>query len=427
MVLVDFISGLVFSILVGALVGIEREHVRAIEQFKGLPIFGIRTIILFSLLGFFFSFFAVYTDSMFLVAIGALTALVVTTTVYFSNVMIKRYTGATTYIAMMVVFFLGAFIGLGGYTNYLIAAVGSIVTTAFLAGRNKLHILSRKIEQGEIFGAVKFGIIAFIILPLLPNRALDPFGLFNPFQLWYIVVIVSAIYFVSYVLLKIFSEKGLLITAMLGGLISGSMITFQIAGWLKRNKKLLSAATTGVLLTIVAGVLADLFVIAFVFHQWALLLMLIPSLAIAIIFLLVMMFIMHKKHKKIPHLKLNVKSPFALKPALEFGAFYLALICIETLVGNVLGVFGIYPVTILASMVSSSTAIISVVSLYSLGKIELIDAARLVLSAVAVAFLTKIFWASNAKNAEFTKKIAFATVAGTILIFGTFLLGSLFF
>ena len=427
MVLVEFVSGLIFSILVGALVGVEREHVRIVEKFKGLPIFGVRTIILFSILGFFFSFFAKYTNTPLIVAVGALSALVITTTVYFSNVLTKRYTGSTTYIAMMVVFFLGAFVGLGGYTNYLIAAIGSIVTTAFLAGRNKLRSLSRKIEQREIFGAIKFGIIAFIILPLLPNRALDPFGIFNPFQIWYVVVLVSAIYFVSYVMMRIFAEKGLLITSLLGGLVSGSVVTYQIAGWLKRNKKLISVAVTSVLLTIIAGVLADLVVITFVFQKWALLLAILPALAAAILFLLLMIFIVYKDHKKIPHFKIDVKSPFALKPALEFGLFYLALLGINTVLSSQLGAFGAYPLTILASLVSSSTAIISTVSLYSLGKIGLIDTARLVLIAVTVAFLTKTFWASYAKNSDFTKKIATATVLGAALMIGVFLVQSLFF
>ncbi|MDD5182282.1 MAG: DUF4010 domain-containing protein [Candidatus Nanoarchaeia archaeon] len=427
MVLVEFVSGLIFSILVGALVGIEREHVRATEHFKGLPIFGVRTVILFSILGFFFTFLAMYINAMYLVAIGALTALVVTTIVYFSNVLIKKYTGSTTYIAMMAVFFLGAFVGLGGYTNYLIAAIGSIVITGFLAGRNKLRSISKRIEQGEIFGAIKFGIIAFIILPLLPNRTIDPLGIFNPFQIWYVVVIVSAIYFVSYVLMRLFSEKGLLITSMLGGLVSGSMITFQLANWLKRNKKLLPAAATGVMLTIIAGLIGDLFVIAFVFQKFDLLLKLLPALSIAIVFLLAVIFVLYKDHKRIPNLKLNVRSPFALKPALEFGAFYLALLGIGTVLGNLLGALGLYPLTVLASLVSSSTSIISTVSLYSLGKITLGTASQLVLVAIVVAFLTKMFWASYSKNIAFMRRVAFATIAGSAIICAIYALQAFLF
>lgn len=427
MVLVDFVYGLVFSILVGSLIGIEREHVRLVEKFKGLPIFGIRTIILFSMLGFFFSYFTMETDMLYLLPIGALAALVITTSVYLSNVWLKHYTGSTTYVAIMIVFFLGAFVGLGGYNNYLIAAIGSIITTAFLASRNKLRSISRKIEQREIFGAIKLGIISVIILPLLPNKVIDPFGVFNPFQIWYVVVLVSAIYFVSYILMRIFSEKGLLITSMLGGLVSGSMITFQLANWLKRNKKLLSAAATGVMLTIISGLIGDLFVITFVFHKFDLLLKILPAFATVIIFLLIMIFVVYKDHKRVPNIKPDLKSPFALRPALEFGGFYLALLCVSTVIGNLLGALGLYPITVLASLVSSSTSIISTLSLYSLGKITLETASQLVVVAIIVAFLTKIFWASQSKNAEFTKKIAFATIVGSALIILVFVLQAFLF
>lgn len=427
MVLVEFVSELIFAILVGALVGIEREHARAAEHFKGLPIFGVRTTILLSILGFLFSFFAMSINTPFLIAIGALSVVIITTAVYFSNALIKKYTGATTYVATIIVFFLGAFVGLGGYTNYMIAAIGSIVTTAFLATRHKLRHLSKMIEQREIFGAVKFGIIAFIILPLLPNKTIDPFGIFNPFQIWYVVVIVSAIYFVSYILMRIFSERGLIITSLLGGLVSGSIITYQLGGWLNRNKKLISIATTGVMLAIISGLIGDLFIIAFVFNKFDLLLMLIPAVAIVILFFLFFAFKTYESNKEIPHFRVNVKSPFALKPALEFGAFYLALLGINTVLGNLLGVYGLYPVTILASLVSSSTSIISTVSLYALGKLSLIESAQMILLAITVAFLTKIFWAQHAKNAEFTKKIAFATIAGVVLLLGVFFLQSVIF
>ena len=426
MVLVEFVSELVFSILVGALVGIEREHARATEHFKGLPIFGVRTTILFSILGFLVTFFAMSINSPFLIAIGALSAVIITTAVYVSNALTKKYTGATTYVSAIIVFFLGAFVGLGGYTNYMIAAIGSIVTTAFLATRHKLRHISRMIEQREIFGAVKFGIIAFIILPLLPNKVLDPWGIFNPFQIWYVVVLVSAIYFVSYVLMRIFAEKGLLLTSLLGGLVSSSAITYQLGEWLKKNKKLLSAATTGVFLAVIAGILGDLFVMAFVFHTWNLLLIVFPSLVVVIIFLLLMAFMVYKDHKRLPKVRINVKSPFALRPALEFGAFYLALLAINTVLSSLLGVYGLYPITILASLVSASTSIISTVSLYSLGKLGLMESAQLVLLAVSVVLLTKIFWASHSKNVSFIKRIALVTVVSAIIL-GVVFVAQLYF
>ncbi|MBP7841096.1 hypothetical protein KA037_00225 [Patescibacteria group bacterium] len=45
----------------------------------------------------------------------------------------------------------------------------------------------------EIYDAIKFAIIAFIILPLLPNQDYGFLGLFNPYKTWLMVVFVSGI------------------------------------------------------------------------------------------------------------------------------------------------------------------------------------------------------------------------------------------
>ncbi|MBP7061403.1 hypothetical protein KBA84_01050 [Patescibacteria group bacterium] len=50
-----------------------------------------------------------------------------------------------------------------------------------------------KISMDEIYDAIKFAIIAFIILPLLPNQDYGFLGLFNPYKTWLMVVFVSGI------------------------------------------------------------------------------------------------------------------------------------------------------------------------------------------------------------------------------------------
>lgn len=412
----DFIYRFLFAILVGALVGIERENARLNKDIKGVPIFGLRTTILFAVLGFFFSFFAVYTDAEYLIAIGVVAALLITTTVYVSNVFTKKYTGATTYITMLIVFFLGALAGLGGYLNFMIAAIGSIVTTAFLAGKTFLVGISKKLKKQEIVSAVKFGIIAFIILPLLPDRALDPLGIFNPHHIWYVVIVVLAIYFMSYIFMKLFSEKGIIISSLFGGLVSSSATTYQVSVWLRKNKNLLSVATVGVFLAIVSGILGDIFAIIFVFHKWDLILRILPVQATAVLFMLVMSFFVYRDNKKIPNFKLELKSPFALVPALKFGALYTALLAAGSVLGGLLGVFGVYPIAFFSSLISSSTFIISTAGLYHLGKISLEEATQLIIFSTIVAFLVKIFWVRTAKNREFTKKVLLAAIIGSILM-----------
>ena len=116
-----FAGQLLFAVLVGSLVGIEREHARSVHK-THIP-FGLRTTILFSVLGFLFTYFYSITSDALLLSIGMITAIVIATAVYLAHVWIDKSAGATTYIAMLIVFFTGALVGLGGYVNYLAAAI----------------------------------------------------------------------------------------------------------------------------------------------------------------------------------------------------------------------------------------------------------------------------------------------------------------
>ena len=55
----------------------------------------------------------------------------------------------------------------------------------------------------NIHVTLQFALVAAVILPLLPNRTIDPLGLLNPFQVWMMVVLVSGIGFSRYVLMKV--------------------------------------------------------------------------------------------------------------------------------------------------------------------------------------------------------------------------------
>jgi uncharacterized membrane protein (DUF4010 family) len=86
------------------------------------------------------------------------------------------------------------------------AAALSIVTTLILIIKHKLIGWTRKLTNEEIISAIKFGIIAFIIFPLLPNKFIDPWNLINPYKVWYVIILISTIYFITYIMMKEFMD-----------------------------------------------------------------------------------------------------------------------------------------------------------------------------------------------------------------------------
>ena len=78
------------------------------------------------------------------------------------------------------------------------------------------------LQPSEIRSAVLLGLIGFVIYPVLPNRYVDPWQLFNPSDDWISVIAIAGIVFLNYVLLRIYSTRGLYLGALSGGLVNSS-------------------------------------------------------------------------------------------------------------------------------------------------------------------------------------------------------------
>ncbi|TIY00128.1 MAG: MgtC/SapB family protein, partial [Mesorhizobium sp.] len=82
----------------------------------------------------------------------------------------------TGVIAGLGVFALGALAVVG---DYRAAAAGGAALAAVLASRGILHGLLKRLTWIELRSALILAVMTAIVLPLLPNRTLDPWGGFN--------------------------------------------------------------------------------------------------------------------------------------------------------------------------------------------------------------------------------------------------------
>ena len=104
--------------------------------------------------------------------------------------------------------------------------------------------LIEKIGEEEISTTLKFAVIALIILPLLPEHKYSLHDMFvflpensftsahffNPYSIWFFVVIMSAVSYVGYILTKALGAgKGIILSGALGGLVSSTAVTSAMA------------------------------------------------------------------------------------------------------------------------------------------------------------------------------------------------------
>jgi uncharacterized membrane protein (DUF4010 family) len=81
----------------------------------------------------------------------------------------------------------------------------------------------------ELRAAILLAILAFVVYPRLPTTAIDPWGLVQPRAAWVAVILIAAIGFGNYVLLKAFGTKGVQITGFLGGLVNSTVPVTELA------------------------------------------------------------------------------------------------------------------------------------------------------------------------------------------------------
>ena len=102
-----------------------------------------------------------------------------------------------------------------------------------------MHKFAKHLTKEEIWDAIIFAILAFVILPILPTHPLDPFGALNPYIIWSAIVLVLSVNFIGYVLMKIFGAKyGLELTGLFSGLVSSTALTIDVTEKTKKNPKI---------------------------------------------------------------------------------------------------------------------------------------------------------------------------------------------
>jgi uncharacterized membrane protein (DUF4010 family) len=134
---------------------------------------------------------------------------------------------ATTEAAGLVV--IGS--GLVAGTGSLALASGIIaISTVLLIEKSRLHALVDRIDDAELRAAARFGVMAIVILPLLPEGPVAQLGGIRPRALWTLVLFFTGISFCGYLARRLFgAERGYPLAGLLGGLISSTSVTFTFA------------------------------------------------------------------------------------------------------------------------------------------------------------------------------------------------------
>lgn len=242
--LMDIFLRFAIALAIGLLVGLERGWATRASQ-EGQRVAGVRTFALTSVLGALWGLLAEELGVLLLgFAFVAFASVIVVA--YALSARISQDYGITTAVAALLTFVLGA-ITMRGHLSA--AAAAAVMTTTLLGVKPILHQWIQRLEQHELYAIFKLLLISVVLLPVLPNEGFGPWEALNPFEIWWMVVLISAISFIGYFAIKIGgARQGLAITALFGGMVSSTAVTLSYSRLGRTNPEFSPLLSSGILL-----------------------------------------------------------------------------------------------------------------------------------------------------------------------------------
>ncbi|KRE33677.1 hypothetical protein ASG82_21615 [Mycobacterium sp. Soil538] len=397
------------ALAVGLLLGLERER----SHSRKLPA-GSRSFALLALVGAIAASIDPWAVTLGLAGVSALMAVA-----YFR--MSGDDPGTTTALAALTAYVLGAL----AFSRPALAVALAVIVAGLLVSKTRIHRFARDIvSEVELEDAIKFLAVAFVILPLLPDRALGPYGVLNPAKVWLLVVLLTGIGWLGYIGVRALGpDRGLLITGLAGGFISATATTASM-GRLSRTtgsvraplaSALLASLATFVQLLIVIG-LIDIDVLR---RLW------LPVAAAALVLIGVAAFFYWGAGRDqgdgsadgAGGIGAPASRPFALRPALILAAVLTFALLLGRWGGDVLGPQGTILAAFAAGLADAHAGAVAAASLAARGDVTADTALVAIAAALGSNLLVKTILAFVAGGRRFGLRFI-AGMATPAVVFG---------
>lgn len=405
----ELVYKLLVALAVGLLIGIERGWQSRAEA-EGERSFGLRTFALSGLLGGVCGSLAgALTSGVFLGAAFAVFGLAAAA--YRLREMQHDGTfGATTMVASLLAFALGAMAVIG---DTAAAAAGGVTVAGILALKRSLHGWVERMTEAELRHGLLLAAMALVLLPLLPDRAMGPYGAINPHELWQMTVLIAAVSTVGYVAVKAFGNRGVLLSGLAGGLVSSTAVTASFAR-LARDEPAHAPILVAGILVACATMVVRVLVVVSVFNA-GLLTRLAPPLVLAALALAAYAGVLAwRRAARGEAAELGLRTPFELVEVLKFGALLAVIVVASHVATRLAGTAGALTVSALSGFADVDAVTLSMTRLAGTAVTPL-TAVDAILTAAAVNSISKLVIGWTAGGAAVGRHVAAATALAIVL------------
>jgi uncharacterized membrane protein (DUF4010 family) len=341
----DLFQRLSVALAIGLLVGLERGW-QARDEESGQRTAGFRTYALTGLLGGVCAVLAAHTSP---VVLGA--AFVAFTGAFAAFAWLEaraeKTFSVTGVVAGMLTFGLGAYAVLG---ELEVAIAAAVAATLLLALKQTLHGWLRRLSWEEIRAVLILLAMSFLLLPVLPDRTIDPWDSLNPAEIWLLAIVIAALSFAGYVAVRMMGDRaGIALAALAGGLASSTATTLTFAR-LAREHREASALLAGGALLAGAVMFARILAVVAVLNAALLPLVAWPVGAAGAVMLAAGFWLVWRRRDGDGKPLLALKNPFDLVTALKLAAFIAVISVVAKIVSEQAGDVGVFAVAALSGL-----------------------------------------------------------------------------
>jgi len=366
------------SLAIGLLIGMERERNPSAKA-------GLRTFALVSLFGTLVALIADKSGTPWMLMAGLLSVAGMIVASYINTPTENNDPGTTTVTALLISYSLGVLVWLG-FSK--LAVMLAIATTTLLYFKPELQGITQRLTRRDLVSILQFSVLTFVILPILPDQNYGPYGSFNPYQAWMMVVLISGLSLAGYVALRMTGQRyGVPLLGFLGGLVSSTATTLLYAKHSKLNDGMLRLSAV-VILIASQVVLVRLMVVSGIISP-AILKQLAPVMGLGLLFGLAATLFNWKRLQNTGELPMpETSNPTEIHAALGFGALFVIVLFCAAWLTDIAGSGGLYIVAIVSGLTDVDAIALSSLRLFQMEKLS---SEQAVIS-ISLAFLANMFF-----------------------------------
>lgn len=403
------------SLAIGLLIGIERGWKQRSAE-DGGRIAGLRTYGLTGLAG---GAAAIMQPFLGEIATGLLFlgfALAVSMA-YLKRQQDSEDASITGLVSLLLTFMLGM---LAAFEQIELAASAAIITALLLRYKELLHNWLRQLEDQELKAGLQLLLISIVLLPVLPDKGYGPWQVLNPYEIWWMVVLIAGISFAGYFAMKFAgTDKGIMLTALSAGLASSTALTLHFSRLAREQPSLHRQLSAGILIAC-GTMFPRVLLVATLINPAILSLLWLPMAVMTSVIFTIAIMLWRTRTLDQPTSLTRLLNPLELKSAVIFGALLVAVLLLGELMQELFGDAGIYALA-LVSGIADVDPINLTLSRMSLGETQATVAVTgIVLASCSnslVKSLMAVFIAGKTMLVNVLGTLALAVVCGLASLF----------